>query len=87
MARGFRTLQVDAVLTDALERAAKDKGLELDEVVEGALRRYFGLRGLAILSDLAERQPPVGDAMTDDQAMALAISEIRVRRAKHRAAS
>jgi hypothetical protein len=55
-----------------------------EEVVEEALRRYFGLRGMALLDEIAERQaPPTGEA-SDEQAMALAVQELRAMRTERR---
>lgn len=56
MARRSTTFEIDEGLLGALRRAAGEDGRAEDEVVEEALRRYFGLRGLAVLDEIAEAQ-------------------------------
>lgn len=85
MARRPATIEVDERLLAALTRAAADEGVDPDELIEEALRRYFGLRGLAVMDDLRDGR---GDeALTDDEAMALAVAEVRAQRAERRQAS
>ncbi len=81
--RAALTIDLDDRLRHAVERAAREDGVEEGELVEEALRRYFGLRGLALLDDIAARQ---GSALSDDEAMALAVAEIRAARAERRQA-
>ncbi len=77
------TIDVDDRLRQAVERAAREEGVDEARLVEDALRRYFGLRGLALLDDVAARQE--GEP-SDDEAMALAVDELRAARAeRHRA--
>jgi len=85
MARRPATIEVDERLLDALTRAAADEGVDPDELVEEALRRYFGLRGLAVMDDL--REAAGGTTLSDDEAMALAVAEVRAQRAERRQAS
>jgi len=87
MSRRETTLEVDEDLLSALQRAAADDGVAPDELLDEALRRYFGLRGIAVLDDLVERGSVPDDALTDDEAMAIAIDEVRAARAERRAAS
>jgi hypothetical protein len=85
MARRPTTIEVDEQLLDALRRAAADDGVAPDDLVEEALRRYFGLRGLAVLDELREKRR--GPELTKDEAMALAVAEVRAVRAQRRQAS
>jgi hypothetical protein len=82
MARRPTTVEIDEGILDALRRAASEDGRAEDEVVEEALRRYFGLRGLAVLDEIAEAQAAQGVTLSDDEAMALALSEVRAARAE-----
>jgi hypothetical protein len=56
-----------------------------DDVVDEALRRCFGLRGIAVLDELREQRR--GPELTDDAAMALAVTEVQAARAERRNAS
>jgi hypothetical protein len=85
MTRRTATVEVDEQLLDSLTRAAADDGVAPDDLLEEALRRYFGLRGIAVLDEL--REAPRGPKLTDDEAMALAIAEVRAVRARRRKAS
>lgn len=79
------TVTVDENVIDALRRAAARDGVPEDELVDEALRRWFGLRGIAVLDDLAERRAADADRLDDDAAMALAVREVRASRAGRRA--
>ena len=77
------TIDVDDRLRQAVERAAREDGVDEARLVEDALRRYFGLRALALLDDVAARQE---GELSDDGAMTLAVGELRAARAeRHRA--
>lgn len=82
MARRPTTVEIDEGVLDALRRAASEDGRAEDEVVEEALRRYFGLRGVAVLDEIAESQEAQGVTLSDDEAMALAVAEVRAARAE-----
>jgi len=71
---------VDEQLLEALRRAAADDGVDPDDLVEEALRRYFGLRGLAVLDELAEERR--GAKLNEDEAMQLAVAEVRAVRTR-----
>lgn len=77
------TIDLDERLRRAVERAAREDGVDEGRLVEDALRRYFGLRGLALLDDVAARQQ---SELSDDDAMALAVQELRAARAERRQA-
>lgn len=79
------TVTVDENVLDALRRAAARDRVPEDELVDEALRRWFGLRGLGVLDDLEERRIADGDALDDDAAMALAVDEVRASRDRRRA--
>jgi len=79
------TVTVDENLLDALRGAAKRDGVPEDELVDEALRRWFGLRGIGLLDELAERRAASADAVDDDAAMTLAVDEVRSARAHRRA--
>ncbi len=77
-------VDLDEQLSDALRRAAVEDKTTEEQVVADALRRYFGLRGLAVLDEIAERQtdrPP-----SDDEAIALAVDELRAFRTEQQQA-
>jgi hypothetical protein len=82
MARRPVTVNLDEQLLDALARAASDEGVERDALLEEALRRYFGLRGVALLDDIAAAQAKAGVQKSDEEAMALAVAEVRAARAE-----
>ena len=75
-------MEIDEGILDALGRAAREDGRPEDEVVEEALRRYFGLRGAAVLDEIRDAQGAAGVALDDDEAMSLAIAELRAVRAE-----
>lgn len=78
------TVTVDENVLDALRRAAARDGVPEDELVDEALRRWFGLRGIGVLDDLASRRTDA-DPLDDEAAMALAVEEVRASRARRRA--
>jgi len=87
VARHELSVEVDERLLEALGRASASDGVPPDEVVEEALRRYFGLRGLAALADIEESQRARGVAAPDDdELVAQAVAEVRAYRAERRAA-
>jgi hypothetical protein len=71
MARRPAAIEVDERLLEALTRAAADEGVDPGELVEAALRRYFGLRGFTVMDDL--RDASTDEALSDDEAMAMAV--------------
>lgn len=77
-------VDLDDQLLDALRRAAAEDGTTEEQVIEDALRRYFGLRGLAVLDEIAERQ--ADRSLSDDEAMALAVDELRAFRTERQRA-
>ena len=83
MARRELSVELDERILDALRRASTSDGVAPDELVEEALRRYFGLRGLAVLADIEESQQAEGlTPPDDDELMAQAVAEVRTYRAK-----
>ena len=80
------TVHVDEHVLQALQHAAANDGVQEDELVHEALRRYLGLRGLAVLDDIARRQAERGVQLDEGEAMALAVSEVRAARAERRRA-
>lgn len=76
--RRLRTVELDERLWEAVQRAAVEDGVPEAELVEAALRSYIGLRGSAVLDEIADRQRD-GEP-SDEEAMALAIAEIRAAR-------
>jgi ribbon-helix-helix CopG family protein len=82
MARRPVTVNLDEQLLEALARAASDEGVERDALLEEALRRYFGLRGVALLDDIAVAQARAGVQTSDEDGMALAVTELRAARAE-----
>ncbi|MEO7556367.1 MAG: hypothetical protein ABIV94_07155 [Acidimicrobiales bacterium] len=89
MARRPTTVEIDEGILDALRRAASEDGRPEAEVVEEALRGYFGLRGLAVLDEITDAQAANGVHLSDDDAMALAVTEVgaaRIERARRASA-
>ncbi len=82
MARRPTTVEIDEGILDALGRTARGDGRPEDEVVEEALRGYFGLRGIGMLDKIADAQAAAGVALDDDEAMQLAVAELRAARAE-----
>ena len=82
VARRPTTVEIDEGILDAVRRAARDDGRDEGDVVEEALRRYFGLRGLAVLDEIADAQAANGVRISDDDAMALAVAEVKAARAE-----
>lgn len=82
MARRPTTVEIDEGILDALGRTAREDGRREDEVVEEALRGYFGLRGMGVLDEIADAQVAAGVALDDDEAMKLAVAELRAARAE-----
>lgn len=82
MARRPTTVEIDEGILDALGRAARGDGRPEDDVVEEALRRYFGLRGIAVLDEIADAQAAAGVLLNDDDAVTLAVAELRAARAE-----
>jgi len=80
LARRPVTIEIDEGILNAPGRAAREDGRPEDEVVEEALRRYFGLRGIAVLDEIADAQTAAAVFLDDDEAMALAVSELRTAR-------
>jgi hypothetical protein len=78
--RTQRSLELDERLWEAVQRAAAEDGVPEGQLVEEALRRYIGLRGIALLDDIAGRQGHAG--LSDEEAMTLAVAEIRAARAE-----
>lgn len=76
------TINLDTHLLDMLARATAEDGVDSDKVVEEALRRYFGLRGLAVLDEITQRQAEAGVNLDEDEAMELAVAELRAYRAE-----
>lgn len=82
MTRRQATIEPDEELLAALTRAATEDGVAPDDLVEEALRRYFGLRGLAVMDELASAREERGPRLTDDEAMQIAVAEIKAQRAE-----
>jgi hypothetical protein len=77
-------VSVDENVLDALRRAAARDGVPEDELVDEALRRWFGLRGLVVLDDIADRRTRSAERLDDAAAMDLALQEVRAARAGRR---
>jgi hypothetical protein len=58
------TVSLDELLLDTLRDVAADEGVPENRIVEEALRRYFGLRGLAVLDQIGERQRAEGTQLS-----------------------
>jgi hypothetical protein len=82
MTRRELSVQIEESLLDAVRRAAVDDDVEADAVVEQALRRYFGLRGLMVLDDTVVANPGGDRRLSEDEAIELAVREVRAYRAE-----
>lgn len=79
------TVTVDEYVLDALRHAAARDGVPEDELVDEALRRWFGLRGIGVLDDLTERRAADADRLDDEAAIGLAVREVRASRTRRQA--
>lgn len=77
MTRRTTTVTLDEKLLTEVHAAAKRTGLSDDEVIEEAVRRFIGLE---VLDELWER-----NHLSEDEAMEIAVSELRALRAESRA--
>lgn len=88
VARRQLSVQLDEKLIETIDRAAARDHVGRDSVVEESLRRYFGLRGLAVLADIRQSRrerriaPP-----RDEELLVQAVTEVRAHRAERRSAS
>ncbi len=82
MAKRATSIVLDEALLDVLRRVAVEEGVAQDDLIEEAIRRYFGLRGMALLDEIAEGQSAAGIGLGDNEAMELAVSELRAHRAE-----
>ena len=82
MIRRPTTVEIDEGILDSLGRTVREGGRPEDEVVEEALRDYFGLRGMGVLDEIADAQAAAGVALDGDEAMELAVAEFRAARAE-----
>jgi hypothetical protein len=83
MASRELVIRLDENLIGAVAKTAADDNVSPDSVVENALRRYFGLRGLAVLADVTDASQH-GGQLSDEEAVALALAEIRSQRVQRR---
>jgi hypothetical protein len=81
VARRPTVFEIDESLLDAVRRVASADRRPEGDILDEALRRYFGLRGLAVLDDIADNQAVVGTVVDDDEAMSHAVVELRAARA------
>ena len=87
VARSELVVQLDEALLGAVAKAAAEDGVPADAVVEAALRRYFGARGLAVLAEIAAGSGGAGEpTLGEDEATVLAVEEVRAHRAERRRA-
>lgn len=77
------TVELDDRTLAVVRKLAVDDGISQSQVVINALQRYLSLRGLAVLNQIAARQET---PLSDEEAMALATSELRAMREERRQA-
>jgi len=82
MARRETTFRLEEALLETVGRTASGDGVAPDEVIEEALRRYFGLRGLSVLEEISAQQAQNGVQLSEDAAMRIALDEIQAMRAE-----
>lgn len=82
--RRSTVLEIDQRLMAAV-RPSRPPMVSENEVVEESIRRYFRLRGIAVLDTQAEQQAESGEELDDEAAPAVAIEELRAVRAQRAA--
>ena len=87
MTRRELSVRIEESLLDAVQRAAVDDDVDADAVVEQALRRYFGLRGRMVLDDSEAADPGGHRRLSEDEAIELAVREVRAYRAERAGAA
>ncbi|HUP68569.1 MAG TPA: ribbon-helix-helix protein, CopG family [Acidimicrobiales bacterium] len=78
MARRRTTVELDEQLLDAADAEAERTGRSEDDVIEDALRRHFDGRRASVVDEVWARN--AGDALSEDEALTLARSELRAMR-------
>jgi hypothetical protein len=78
MARRRTTVELDEQLLDAAEAEAERTGRSEADVIEDALRRHFEGRRPSVVDQVWARN--AGNALSEDEALALARDELRAMR-------
>lgn len=80
MARRRTTVELDEQLLNAADAEAKRTGRSEADVIEDALRRHFEGRRPSVVDQVWARN--AGSALSEDEALALARSELRAMRSE-----
>lgn len=87
MVRRQPTVEIDEKLIEAARAVARRSGVPEEELYERALRDVLVRDFDALMDEIAKRQAATGVSLTDDEAMALAVEEVRAARNERRSAS
>jgi hypothetical protein len=82
MVRRRVELELEAELVDATRAVAARSGVAEDELVERALREVLAGDFAALMEEIAADQAARGVRLSDDEAMAIAVEEVRASRAE-----
>jgi len=78
VARRLTTVELDEELLDATQAEAERTGRSEADVIEDALRRRFETRRPSVVDEVWARN--AGDALSEDDALALAYGELKAMR-------
>jgi hypothetical protein len=87
MARRQPTVELDESLIEAARAVAERSGVPEDELYERALRDVLARDFGALMDEIAAYQAASGVTIADDEALELAVEEVRAARDERRAAS
>ena len=87
MARRQPTVELDESLIEAARAVAQRSGVPEEELYERALRDVLARDFGALMDEIADYQTESGVTITDDEALELAVEEVRAVRDERRAAS
>lgn len=87
MTRRQPTVELDEGLIEAARAVAQRSGVPEEELYERALRGVLARDFSALMDEIAGYQATSGVTVTEDEALALAVEEVRAVRDDRRAAS
>jgi len=87
MVRRQPTVEIDERLIEAARAVARRSGVPEEELYERALREVLVRDFDTLMDEIAKHQAATGVSISEDEAMALAIEEVRAVRNERRTAS
>lgn len=87
MARRQPTVEIDERLIEAARAVARRSGVSEEELYERALREVLVRDFDALMDKIEEHQTATGVSLSEDDAMALAVEEVRAARDERQSAS